>query len=147
MVHVWFVPSPDGPFAGHNPNLPFWALGITPPDAGRFMDPATASRIRKASLALGVVVDTAGVFPTIASRPAVHAALAAEREKIRPLVPRLDAKGVTDWKAWDGAAAEAAASWDRVRAIYLGAVRTPAIRERMEAAMDEWETGHHGHHG
>ena len=24
MLHVWFVPSPDGPFAGHNPFLPFW---------------------------------------------------------------------------------------------------------------------------
>jgi hypothetical protein len=147
MVHVWFVASPDGPFAGHNPNLPFWALGLTPPDPSRFMDAATSARIRKASLALGVVVDTAGIFPTIASRPTVHAALAAEREKIRLLVPRLDGKGVTDWKAWDQAATEAAAAWDRVRAIYLGSVRTPSVKERMETAMDEWETGHHGHHG
>ena len=34
MLHVWFVPSPDGPFAGHNPFLPFWAAGVTPPGAG-----------------------------------------------------------------------------------------------------------------
>jgi hypothetical protein len=145
MLHVWFVPSPDGPFAGHNPNLPFWALGLTPPDPARFMDATESVRIRKAALALGVVADTAGLFPTIAARPGVHEALAAEREKIRALVPRLDGKGVKDWAAWDRTADEAAASWDRVRAIYLASVRTPAVRERMVNVMDEMESGHHAH--
>ena len=145
MLHVWFVPSPDGPFAGHNPNLPFWALGITPPPADRFMDAAEGARIRKAALALGVVADTAGLFPTIAQRPEVHAALATERAAIQPLVARLDAKGVTDWAAWDKAADEAVTHWASVRAIYLGSVRTPAIKARMIKVLDEMETGAHGH--
>ena len=145
MLHVWFVPSPDGPFAGHNPNLPFWALGLTPPPADRFMDPAESARIRKAALALGTVADTGGLFPTLAARPVLHERLAAEREAIRPLVAKLDAKDVRDWSAWDRAADEAAAHWDAVRAIYLGYVRTPAIRERLESIMDEMETGQHAH--
>jgi hypothetical protein len=145
MLHVWFVPSPDGPFAGHNPNLPFWALGLTPPNADRFMDAAESARIRKAALALAVVADTAGLFPTLAARPAVHSLLVAQRDSIRPLVSRLDAKGVSQWNDWDRAADEAASHWDAVRAIYEGAVRSPAIRERITRVMDEMETGRHGH--
>jgi hypothetical protein len=146
MLHVWFVPSPDGPFAGHNPNLPFWALGLTPPDADRFKDPTESGRIRKAALALAVVVDTSGLFPTLAARPGVHEALATQREAIRALIPRLDATGVSDWASWDLAADEAAARWDTVRASYLASVRTPAIKERIVRVMDEMETGQHGHH-
>jgi hypothetical protein len=146
MLHVWFVPSPDGPFAGHNPNLPFWALGLTPPDADRFNDPVESARIRKAALALSVVADTAGLFPTLMARPAVHAAIATQREMIRKLIPRLDAKGVHDWANWDRAADEAAAAWESVRATYLETVKTPAIKERMVHLMDEMETGRHIHH-
>lgn len=145
MLHVWFVPSPDGPFAGHNPNLPFWALGLTPPDARRFMDHEEGIRIRKAALALGILVDTAGIFPTLAERPAMRDVLAAQRQALRALLPALDAKEVTDWAAWDRAADDAAARWDTIRAAYLATVRTPAIRERMIKAMDEMETGAHGH--
>jgi hypothetical protein len=145
MLHVWFVPSPDGPFAGHNPNLPFWALGLTPPPAERFKDAAESARIRKVALALGVVADTAGLFPTLAQRPEVHAALATEREAIRALVPKLDAKSVSDWASWDRAADQAAARWDAVRGIYLGSVRTPSIKARMIKVMDEMETGTHAH--
>jgi hypothetical protein len=145
MLHVWFVPSPDGPFAGHNPNLPFWALDLTPPPAERFKDAAESVRIRKAALALGVVVDTAGLFPTLAQRAEVHGPLAAEREAIRTLAPRLDAKRVTDWAQWDRAADEAAAHWDTVRALYLRSVRSPIAKERMIKVMDEMETGAHAH--
>jgi hypothetical protein len=145
MLHVWFVPSPDGPFAGHNPNLPFWALGLTPPDPARFADHDESRRIRKAALALAVVADTAGLFPTLAQRADVHPALVREREAIRALMPRLDAKGVTDWASWDRAADDAAARWDAVRATYLASVRTPAIRQRMIDVMDEMESGAHGH--
>jgi hypothetical protein len=145
MVHVWFVPSPDGPFAGHNPNLPFWALGLLPPDTGRFSDHAESMRIRKVALALGVVADTAGLFPQLMQRPEVRAAIVPHREAIRALVPKLDAKDVSDWTAWDRSADEAAKHWDAVRAAYLATVRTPAIRDRMIRLMDEMETGHHGH--
>ena len=145
MLHVWFVPSPDGPFAGHNPNLPFWALGLTPPPTDRFMDPTESLRIRRAALALAVIADTAGLFPTLAVRPDVHAVLLTQSAVIRELVPRLDTKGVSDWASWDRAADDAAVAWAKVRAAYLGTVRTPAIRERILKVMDEMETGHHGH--
>src|SRR4051812_12654475 len=137
MLHVWFVPSPDGPFAGHNPNLPFWALGMTPPEAARFADHAESMRIRKVALALGVVADTAGLFPQLMQRPEVRAAVVEHREAIRTLLPKLDARGVTDWASWDRSADEAAKHWDAVRAAYLATVRTPAIRQRMINVMDE----------
>jgi hypothetical protein len=145
MLHVWFVPSPDGPFAGHNPNLPFWALGLTPPDPTRFMDHSESLRIRKAALALGVVADTGGLFPALAQRPVIHQALDAERQAIQALVPRLDAKNVRDWAIWDRTADEAAAHWDKVRSIYLDNVRSPVAKERMINVMDEMETGTHSH--
>src|SRR5947209_3391125 len=63
MLHLWLVPSPDGAFAGHNPLLPFWALGLTPPGNDRFMDPSESVRIRKAALALSQVADSVGLFP------------------------------------------------------------------------------------
>jgi hypothetical protein len=77
MLHVWFVPSPDGPFAGHNPNLAFWALGLTPPDPARMRDPAEDTRIRKTALALGTLADTTGIFPNVARREPMHSLLAA----------------------------------------------------------------------
>jgi hypothetical protein len=102
-------------------------------------------RIRKVALALGVVADTAGLFPQLMQRPEVRAAIVPHREAIRALVPKLDAKDVSDWTAWDRSADEAAKHWDAVRAAYLATVRTPAIRDRMIRLMDEMETGHHGH--
>ena len=71
MLHVWFVPSPDGPFAGTNPNLPFWAAGLTAPDSARMHDPAFNSRVRRASLALAEAIDTTSIFPHLENRPGV----------------------------------------------------------------------------
>ena len=74
MLHVWFVPSPDGPFAGTNPNLPFWAAGLAAPDSARMHDAEFSSRVRRASLALAEVIDTTSIFPNLDNRPAVKAA-------------------------------------------------------------------------
>ena len=79
MLHVWFVESPDGPFAGHNPWLPFWALGLTPPDAARLHDPVAGPRIRAAAIALSEVVDSSGVFPRLAQRLALQDTLEPHR--------------------------------------------------------------------
>ena len=145
MLHVWFVPSPDGPFAGHNPNLPFWALGLTPPDPARMRDAAADTRIRKTALALGTVVDTVGLFPNIARREPMRSLLVAMRDSIRPLTAELDAsQKAGDWARWDRAATRAAAYWDKIHDAYLAAAPTPQRRERMEHFMTEMVTGAHG---
>ena len=59
MLHVWFVRSPDGPFAGHNSWLPYWSVGLQTPDVGRLTDPADSYRIRALALALSETVDDA----------------------------------------------------------------------------------------
>ena len=89
MLHVWFVPSPDGPFAGTNPNLPFWAVGLAAPDASRMHDPAFKSRVYRASLALAEVADTTSILPSLEQRPDVKASLFAHRDTIRTLIPEL----------------------------------------------------------
>src|SRR5215510_6388830 len=96
MLHVWFVPSPDGPFAGTNPNLPFWAAGLDAPDASRMHDAAFSSRARRASLALSEVVDTAAIFPNLEGRPAVRAVLVVRRDSVRGLIPQLLAAQKTE---------------------------------------------------
>lgn len=148
MLHVWFVPSPDGPFAGHNPNLPFWALGLTPPDPARVHDPATGALVRKTAAALGALADSAGLFPNLARRDPMRSLLAAMRDSIRPLVRELDAAHTAgDWGRWERAGARAAAHWDRIRAGYLDAALNPRQRERMEQFMDDMVTGKHGGEG
>jgi hypothetical protein len=146
MLHVWFVPSPDGPFAGHNPNLPFWALRLTPPPASRFTDPTTGPTARRAALALGEIADTAGVFPVLAARQPLHGQLAALRDSVRPLVAEIDAaQKAGDWARWDRAAARAAGDWQRMRDAYLAAVVVPERRPRMARFLDEMATGAQGH--
>lgn len=133
MLHVWFVPSPDGPFAGTNPNLPFWAVGLAAPDPARMRDSAFESRVRRAGLALAEVADTTSIFPNLAMRPDVHPVLAARRDSIRALIPELlAAQQAGDHARWDRTAGRAAAQWDAIYATYLASARTPTGKERIE---------------
>jgi hypothetical protein len=133
MLHVWFVPSPDGPFAGTNPNLPFWAAGLAAPDSARMRDAAYSMRVRRASLALAEIADTTSIFPNLESRPDVRAVLVPHRDSIRAIVPQLlAAQKAHDSAKWDAAADKAAAQWDAIYAGYLASVRTPAGKERVE---------------
>lgn len=52
MLHVWFVPSSNGPFAGLNYWLPFEERGLTPPSACWMSDPEMADRIKNVSFAI-----------------------------------------------------------------------------------------------
>jgi hypothetical protein len=132
MLHVWFVPSPDGPFAGTNPNLPFWALGLAAPDSTRMHDPAFSLRVRKASLALAEIADTTSIFPNLERRPEVHAVLMARRDSIRALVPELlAAQRVNDSARWDRAAAGAATQWEAIYASYYASARTQGGKQRI----------------
>jgi hypothetical protein len=133
MLHVWFVPSPDGPFAGTNPNLPFWAAGFDAPDAARMHDAAFSSRVRRASLALAEVIDTTSIFPNLESRPAVHAVLVVRRDSVRALMPQLlAAQTAKDPALWDRVADRLAAQWDAMQTAYYDSALVPAGKERME---------------
>ena len=52
MLHVWFVPSSNGPFAVLNFWLPYRNAGIEPPSSCWMADEADADRIRHVSFAL-----------------------------------------------------------------------------------------------
>jgi hypothetical protein len=133
MLHVWFVPSPDGRFAGTNPNLPFWAAGLAAPDSVRMHDPAFAARVRRASLALAEIADTTSIFGNLESRPDVRAVLVPHRDSIRALIPDfLAAQKNNDQAGWDRAMDKAAAQWDAIYTGYLASARTTAGKERME---------------
>jgi hypothetical protein len=143
MLHVWLVPSPDGPFAGHNPNLPFWALGLTPPDAHQIREPARNTRMRTTALAIGEVVDSAGLFPVLQRRNLRLAAQLAERRaQIRALIPELSAaQQANDWERWDRVADQLTAHWTAMRDAYLSFAPHPQARARMERLMTEMATG------
>tara|TARA_B100001245_G_scaffold21856_1_gene14364 strand:- start:504 stop:1388 length:885 start_codon:yes stop_codon:yes gene_type:complete len=52
MLHVWFVPSSNGPFAGLNFWLPYQTAGVEIPNPCWMADEDDADRIRKVSFAL-----------------------------------------------------------------------------------------------
>jgi hypothetical protein len=52
MLHVWFIPSSNGPFAGLNFWLPFRSAGLTPPSACWMAVEEDAQRIQTVSFAL-----------------------------------------------------------------------------------------------
>lgn len=134
MLHVWLVPSPDGAFAGTNPNLPFWAAGLSAPDSARMRtDAAFNARVRRASLAIAEVTDTTSIFPNLERRPDLQPVLAAHRDSIRTIVAELrEADKTKNTAPWDRAVDRAAAQWDAIYAAYLNSARTPQGKERME---------------
>ena len=145
MLHVWFVPSPDGPFAGTNPNLPFWAVGLAAPDSARMhRDAAFDARVRRASLALGEVADSTSILSNLERRPEVGAAIRARRDSVRALIPQLlAAEKAKDRVRWDALADKAAKQWDGMYDAYLSSARTKDGRERIERYV-EMLLGHHG---
>jgi hypothetical protein len=143
MLHVWFVPSPDGPFAGTNPNLPFWAVGLAAPDSSRMRDSSFSSRVRRASLALAEVADTTSILSNLERRPEVGAAINARRDTVRTLIPQLlAAQKAKDRARWDAVAEKTAKQWDGMYATYVGSARTNDGRERIERYV-EMLLGHH----
>jgi hypothetical protein len=138
MLHVWFVPSPDGPFAGTNPNLPFWAAGLDAPDPSRMHDATFNARVRRAALAIGDATDSTSIFPRLGGRPALQPLLAPKRDSVRAVIAELlAAQKSSDAPRWDRAAERAAQLWDSIYHAYLTVARTPDVRERIEhqAAM------------
>jgi len=94
MLHIWFVPSSNGPFAGLNFWLPYRTAGIEVPSSCWMADEADANRIRTVSFAL--------VPPR---RPAAAELFAERRAAQGELLAALDdAARAVDHDAWVAAA-------------------------------------------
>lgn len=133
MLHVWFVPSPDGPFANTNPNLPFWAAGLAAPDPSRMHDAKFNMMVRRAGLGIADVTDTLSIFPRLALRPELQVAIKPYRDSVRAIIPELlAAQKSKDAARWDRAAERAAAQWDSVYQTYLATASSPMIKQRIE---------------
>jgi hypothetical protein len=149
MLHVWFVPSPDGPFAGHNPWLPFWAVGMQPPDAARLADPVDGPRIRTVSVALAEMYGSVLAGTTLAgliAGPEVRAKMDESRARIAALLPDLrKAQEEGDVAAWNNVADQMVVSWKALQEARLAAIPLPALKERLAAFYEEMLTGGHGH--
>jgi len=106
MIHVWFVPSSNGPFAGLNFWLPYRTAGIEIPNPCWMADEADADRIRNVSFAL-VPLRQDGVAGTtstdgVAGATGSSTGPSAER---REMLAALDTAARTDdHEAWVSAA-------------------------------------------
>jgi hypothetical protein len=144
MLHTWFVESPDGPFAGMNPFLPYWAAGVTPPAAARMQDAAFGMRVRKGALALAEIAQDTGLFPVLARRPAVRPVLEEHRAAIRALVPKLNsARTLADQAEWDALIDTLGSHFDAMREAYVASALDPAVRARITKALDDMIHGGH----
>ena len=96
MLHIWFVPSSNGPFAGLNFWLPYQTAGITPPSSCWMTDDADAARIQNVSFAL---------VPPREPTPEVAARFAERRASRGDMLAALDGAAVAvDHDAWVAAA-------------------------------------------
>ena len=151
MLHVWFVPSPDGPFAGHNPWLPYFATGLELPDLSRLTDEADSYRIRALALALAETVSTPFSLDRFQERLPEwfnFPDLETHRDAIREQIPDLDeASRIGDLDGWNAAADRAVAEWEAIRSSYLATIPIPALRGRLSEVYDEMLAGAHEEHG
>ena len=94
MLHIWFIPSSNGPFAGLNFWLPYQTAGVAVPSSCWMADDADALRIQTVSFAL--------VPPRRFGRQAEAAAPRPERTE---MIAALDAAAIAvNHDAWVAAA-------------------------------------------
>lgn len=140
MLHVWFVRSPNGVFAGHNPLLPFWATGITPPSEATLKDAGVQSRLLDLSAALAATVEPMPLDRLLARVSTTDAVETVRRERrdIRALMPALEeAEKRGDRAAWNRTADSASAHWTRIRTTYLDAAPNPMARMLVARMLDQ----------
>lgn len=145
MLHVWLVPSPDGPFAGENPYLPWWAAGVTPPDVERMRDPIVGERVRRATLAFAEVADPNGWFPVIAKRAPVRAVLDERIAAVKALIPDIEAAARSkDQARWDTLVDTVGTHWEAMAEAYLKSAVNPEVNARIAKAIaDTIKGGRH----
>lgn len=148
MLHVWFVPSPDGPFAGHNPWLGYWAAGVQPPADSVMADTVAGARARRLALALSETVEPlpVGLAQMGMGGLELTPGVAEKQDSIKAIIPRLNAaRRAGDQAQWDREADTAIALWERIRDAYLEAIPIPDAREELATFYQQMATGKHEH--
>jgi hypothetical protein len=164
MLHVWFGPSLEGPFAGHNPWIAYWAAGVEPPADSLLTMPASVARARQLALALAEALEPLGVAQIRGGGSPLEMAIAevqgggqvrrgdtvplpgiaARRDSLRAAIPRLNAaRRAGDQSSWDREADAAIAVWKQVRDAYIEAIPSGERRDGVAAFYREMETGTH----
>lgn len=142
MLHVWFVPSPHGPFAGHNPWLAYWAAGMQPPSAAALNDAVAARRVHQLALALAEHVEPMQFAAYLQLDTDVRGDLARRRGAIGDVIPALNSAGEAgDQVAWNRAADAAIGQWKVVRDAYLAAVPQLRARQLLTNLYTQMELG------
>ncbi len=165
MLHVWFVPSPQGPFAGQNPWLPYWAAGVEPPADSVLSVPTSALRARQLGLALAEAMEPFGLIAQVRggasplqmaiaqaqgnvqtnTDSALTPEIQARRDSLRTAIPLLNAaRQAGDQASWDREADQTIAVWKRVRDAYLETL-PPKPRDGMAAFYQTMEKEGHEH--
>lgn len=136
MVHAWLVEAPEGPFAHHNPDLPYRAVGLAP---------ARGEHARPLGLALALVAAPPRLVEEIEARggAALRRKTAPHREEIRALVPKLRAaERAGDRAAYGRLSAEAVRHSEALLALYRG--EAPHARRSLDRMVDEFMGRGHG---
>ena len=130
MLHVWFIPSSNGPFAGLNFWLPYRSAGITPPSACWMADEEDAQRIQRVSFALAPREWGDGGAAVVSSD------LTEEQREI--LASMDDAANAENREAWMNAADRFLASLSESElAAVEGTLRALTMEQMSSAERDE----------
>jgi hypothetical protein len=125
MLHVWFVPSSNGPFAGLNFWLPFEGAGIAAPSACWMADETDAARIQRVAFSLAAAEGGASILRGLPAARAALTAMAAERDNAE--------RAEADQSSPRGTTAAAAAGPSATRQGLLEALDTAARAEDRDA--------------
>jgi hypothetical protein len=146
MTHVWFVPSPNGPFAHDNPTLAFIERGLPLPRQS-WLDTATYRRLSLA-LSLGQwQIQQPGRGRRgmgLVQNDSALARLQAERDSMTALVPELQADQQSgNAKAYRGVTTEVIALGDRILATVKDVPQDPMVRMFWSQLIEEALGDHH----
>jgi hypothetical protein len=137
MTHVWFVNSPNGPFAHDNPTLAFLERGIAYPPEG-WLDAALTRRL---ALTLSLARRPAPGASRAITGPrndSLVRVLTGERDEVDSLVPGLEvARQAGDRASYRRVAADIGAMADRIIATVKQIPADPLVRAFFGRLIDE----------
>ena len=119
MLHVWFVPSPYGPFAGNNFFLPLMSAGLALPSPCWIQSDADVDRLELVASLVDLVRRPSDSLAGGAARGArarrslgiASSLLAGVNARVQPMLMALDSAAMRgDRAAWERAADDALAA-------------------------------------